>query len=230
VTKRVEELVEGVCGGGDHPLAPYLRLWCLESRQFLAFAEVHATKIRKKARFVAAGHELADLLAELAVAAHLARDRRYSLIYESHLSTGSRGPDFQVTQPNGSTFHVEVTRLRPTGDGDLAGTAARLARVLGDKSGQLPAGTPNVLAVVIPPGRNHEALVPAAIRLLDTAQTLPEEQTRGFQRTRQRLSAVALCSFSAEWSEPSVRLWTNPQARHPLKPEVAKYLAPASPG
>ena len=64
MTKRIDELVENICGSADHPIAPFLRRWCDESRPFLAFAEAHASKIRKKARLAA----LDDALAALAAA------------------------------------------------------------------------------------------------------------------------------------------------------------------
>lgn len=235
MTKHVDELVESICGASDHPLAPFLRQWCNDSRPFIAFAETHASKIRKKVRLAPLDDERADLLAELAVAAFLARDRRFTVRYEPYRATGLRGPDFQVLYKTHSSFHVEVTRLRLldlAGD-DLAGAALKLARVLCDKIGQFPPGVMNLLAVVIPPGAQSDALVPTAIRLLDgypqreTSLLPPElrlEGVRAYLRYRQRLSAIALCSFTNAWRPLNVKLWLNPQAKHPLHPDVTKYL------
>jgi hypothetical protein len=228
MTKRIDELVQSICGPGDHPLAPLLRGWAEESRLFLGFAEANATKIRKKARLAALDDALADLLAELAIAALLLRDRRFTLCYEAQRPEGGRAPDFQVGFKAHSTFHVEVTRLRPS---EGAG-AARLARVICDKSGQLPPGAMNVLAVVLPPAVSGEALAPTAVRLLDSFRQpgasptaeLRLENVQAYLRYRQRISAIALCALSEAWRPLSVWLWSNPQARHPLQPEIKRYL------
>lgn len=235
MTKRINELVQSICGVSDHPLAPFLRQWCDESRPFIAFAQTHASKIRKKARLAPLDDELTDLLAELAVAAFLVRDRRFTVLYEPYRATGLRGPDFQVVFKTHASFHVEVTRLRlldPAGD-NPAGAALKLARVLCDKIGQLPAGMTNLLAVVIPPGAESDALTPTAVRLLDSypqrevslpSPELRPEGVRVYLRQRQRLSAIALCSFTTAWRPLIVKLWLNPQAKHPLHPEVTRYL------
>lgn len=235
MTRRLDDLVTSICGAADHPLAPFLRSWCGESRAFLAFAEAHAAKIRKKARLAPQEGERNDLLAELAVAAFLLRDRRFAVVYEPFRGAGQRGPDFQVTFRTHTPFHVEVTRLRlpdaPTyGETDLA---RRLARVLGDKIGQFPAGGANLLAVFLPPGVGNETLVPAAVRLLDQAvqgeadPRAPDprpEAARAYQRGRQRLSAALLCSLAAHGGLRDVSLWFHPQAKHPLDAEIARYL------
>ena len=239
MTKRIDELVESICGTADHPVAPFLRRWCGESRPFLAFAEAHASKIRKKTRLAALDDELADLLAELATAAFLARDRRFAVIYEPRRASGLRGPDFEVVFKAHSALYVEVTRLRlpdPPGD-DLAPAALKLARAVCDKIEQLPAGAMNLLAVVVPPDAASDDLAPAAIRLLDSypqraasppAPELRQEGLRAYLRQRQRIGGIAVCSFTTGWRPLLVRLWLNPQAKHPLHPDVTKYLVRAS--
>ncbi len=238
MTKRTDDLVDTICGAAEHPLAPLLREWCGESRLFLEFAEANATKIRKKARLALSNGTLAELLAELAVAACLARDRRFTLRYEPHHATGQRAPDFEVLFRAHPGLFVEVTRLRlgdSAGD-DLAHAALRLARALLDKIGQLQPGAANLLAAIVPPGAAGDALAPAAIRLLGsyeaglTAPELRPDDVRAFVRQRQRLSAIALCSFSGAWRPLGMRLWHNPQAKHPLDPEIAKYLAQVGTG
>ncbi|BDP41123.1 hypothetical protein DAETH_10920 [Deinococcus aetherius] len=229
MTKRIDELVGLICGGEGHPLAPILRGWCESSRPWLAFAEAHAAKIRKKVRHASSGEDLGDLIAELAVAALLVRDRRFSVAYEPHRATGERGPDFGVTFRAHIPFFVEVARLRlPGGTGDdLA--ALRLARVVGDKIEQLPPGAANLLAVALPPGAAGDDLMPAALRRLDgppgQEEGSPFPGVRAYARGRHRLSAVALCSLTPGGQLVDVRLWLHPQARHPLHPEVARYLA-----
>lgn len=235
---RIDDLVALVCGGDGHPLAPLLRGWGQTSRPWLAFAEAHAAKIRKKARLASSEGELHDLIAELAVAALLVRDRRFSVVYEPHRASGGRGPDLGVTFRTHTPFHVEVTRLRPSG-GEEGRTALRLARVVGDKIGQLPPGAANLLAVALPPDMAADDPLPAALRLLSRS-TGPEgdpaspgvrpEDARAYARGHGRLSAVALCSLTPIGRPVEVRLWLNPQARHPLHPEVARFLTQAPTG
>lgn len=234
MTKRIDELVQSIAGARTHPLAPLLRRWCEESRPFLAFAETHASKIRKKAR-LASREELADLFAELAVAAFLARDRRFKVLYEPYLASGQRGPDFQVLFKTHTPFHTEVTRLRLLEAGtDDPASVLKLARVLHNKIGQFPAGAMNLLVVVVPLNAQSDDLIPAAIHLLDSypqqeaiggdVPELPPEGVRAYHQFRRRLSAIALWSFTSDWHSLHVTLWQNPQAKHPLHPDISKYL------
>lgn len=231
MTKRIDDLVIGICGAPDHPLAPLLGQWCAESRPFLEFAEAHASKIRKKARLAALNGTLADLCAELAVAALLAANRRFALRYEPLHAGGQRGPDFAARWRSHTLLYVEVTRLRLAADDP--GGALRLARAICDKIGQLPPGAMNLLVVATPPGAADAALSPAAIHLLDRA-ALPEAapelrpaDVREFQRLRPRLSAIALCPFADDWRLLAAQLWQNPQAKHPLLPEIARVVTQA---
>ena len=88
-----------------------------------------------------------------------------------------------------------------------------------------------LLAVALPSGASGNDLVPAALRLLDSPapRGLRPEAVRDFLRHRQRLSAVALCSFSADGEVMTLRLWTNPQAKHPLPPDIARFLVRVAP-
>lgn len=227
MTNRIENLILAVCGVPDHPLAAPLRRWCETSRPFLAFAEGHASKIRKKLRLAHPGDQQADLLAELAVAAWLLRDQRFVVVYEPLPPAGQRGPDFQVTFRLNSVVQVEVTRLGLPAN-DPVGAAARLARVLGDKIGQCLPGAANLLVVAVPSGVATGELVPLALRRLDQAAQggadPPPEAVRAFQRGRQKLSGVLLCTFAPDGQPEATHLWLNPQARPPLLPEIGRYL------
>lgn len=236
MTRRVDERVRELCGTADHPLAGPLRRWCQESRPFLAFAETHASKIRKKTRLAAEEGERTDLLAELALAAWLMRDRRFVVGYEPHRASGGRGPDFQVVFKTHTTLNAEMTRLRPTDPAqEGAGPALRLARALCAKVGQFPAGEMGLLVVVVPPAIADAALVPTAVRLLDAATApvavaaLSADRVRGYQRRRQHLSALLLCTLDAAGELHPAQLWLNPQARCPLHPEVHKRFLRALP-
>lgn len=234
MSRRLDELVVDLCGTAGHPLAPFLRRWCEGSPLFLDFAQAHAAKIRKKVRLASSPDEQRDLRAELGVAALLVRDRRSVVRYEPPHPVGQRGPDFEVTFKGHTAWRVEVTRLRlpeAPPEEDPAGAVRRVARLIGDKIGQCLPGGANLLAVALPSGASRNDLVPAALRLLDSPAPpgLRPEAVRDFLRHRHRLSAVALCSFSADGEVLTLRLWTNPQAKHPLPPEIARFLVRVAP-
>lgn len=236
MTKRIDDLVLLVCGAPDHPIGVHLRAWCLASRPVLEFMEAHATKLRKKVRLARSGDERADLLAELSVGMLLAQDRRFQLRYESHLVSGERGPDFEATFKGHTQVCVEVTRLRLRPE-DQHVAAGRLARVLGDKVSQCLPGKMNVLAVVLPAELQSAALGSAAVRLLTAPEPLMETG-RGwtpahlltYRRLQGRLSGVLLCSFPPEGAgnDRQVTLWENPKAKHPLLPEISRFLTLSS--
>ncbi|MPY68210.1 hypothetical protein F8S09_16260 [Deinococcus sp. SDU3-2] len=234
--RRLDELLTDLCPDPAHPLAPALRRWSQASPPFLKFAQAHAAKIRKKVRLASSEGEGRDLLAELAVAALLVADPRCAVGYEPPHPAGQRGPDFEVIFKGHTSLRVEVTRLRLPEDeeGDPVGTGAvrRVARVICDKIGQCAPGGANLLIIVVPPGAVREALVPAALRLLDgpVPSGLRPEDVREFQRHRQRLGAVALCSLSAEGQVLAAHLWTNPTAKHSLPPDFARFLLRATDG
>lgn len=226
--------------GASHPLAPLLRRWCRESPLFEGFARAHAAKIRRKVRLASQPDEPQDLRAELAVAALLVRDRRSAVRDEPPHPAGQRGPDLEVTFKGQAAWRAEVTRLRlpeaPAED-DPAGAVRRVARLIGGKIGQCrPGGANLLLVVVVPPGAARDELVPAALRLLDTSSSgaplppgLREEAVRTFLRHRPRLSAVAPCAFSADGNLQALHLWANARAKHPLPPEIARWLVRTAP-
>ncbi len=227
MTARLDQLIQDLTAGAAPPLAPLLRHWIGDSRAFLTFAEQHASKIRKKARLATHPDDLNDLLAELAVAALLLRDRRFAVQYEALRAGGGRSPDFQVRFRTQHPFNLEATRLRlPDGVPDAA---PRLARTLQDKIHQFPSSGMNVLAVVVPDLAGQEALVPRALHLLDAQAHAPTDALRAYLRGRHRLSAVALCAFGPDWRSPALRLWPLPTARHPLSPELTRALTGTPP-
>ncbi|MFC4456532.1 hypothetical protein [Deinococcus sonorensis] len=217
-----ERLVQDLCGSTEHPLATSLREWCT-SRPFLSFAGAHASKLRKKVREAANSEQQADLQAELQVAAWLLRSGGASLIYEPLKSGGGRGPDFALVLPNKSLVYVEVARLR-AGPQD---PVYKLARVLADKVGQLPAGAAGVLAAVLPMDTPASALAPDAMRLLartaqgDPLLGVPLERARTFERLRVRLSGVLLFGTG---EGPPVTFWPHGGAAHPVSPAAQRVL------
>ncbi|WP_168734652.1 hypothetical protein [Deinococcus sp. KSM4-11] len=221
---RLDALVLDVCGSDDHPLAVRLRAWLAGSRAFGPFVEANLSKVRRKVRQASGMEELADVAAELAVAAWLLRERRWTLEYEPLAATGGRGPDFRVAAPDGTgAFYVEVARLRPAREGIGSPLPVRLARVLADKVGQLPAGAVNVLAVALPAGEAGRDLLTGALHLLDEAAAglQPGLDGRAFARGRFRLGAVLLAHLEGE---PQTELAALPGARHPIPTELARRV------
>lgn len=231
MTKRIDALVQDICAGAHPLLADWLGQTCGRSRPFLAFAEAHASKIRKKVRLLGTEEDRQDLLAELAVAACFLQDPRFAVLYESRRAPGQRSPDLEVVFRTHTSLLVEVTRMRLAGDSERL--ERRAARLLADKISQFPAGIINLLVVVLPPGTANDTLIPAALRMLDGVSgregseggaLLRLERVKAFQRARQRLSGVALWSFTPEWQPEQVKVWVNPQARHACPPEIVRFL------
>ena len=218
-----DRLVQQVCRTPGHPLALPLRAWCAESRPFLAFAEANVTKLRKKVREAAAEGQQADLHAELLVAAWLLRSGSGDLTYEPLKAGGGRGSDFALRLTNGSIVYVEVARLR----GSDQQAVDRLARVLSEKAGQLPAGAVCILAAVLPTAVPATEVLPAVLRRLARAAQgealpgVPPEKARAFERVRTRLSAVLLFSSG---QPPDVTLWVHGGAAHPPSPAALRAL------
>jgi hypothetical protein len=231
MTRRVEDLVQLICGSPEHPLTAVLRQWCLASRPVLEFAEAHATKLRKKVRLARSGEECDDLLAELAIGNLLAQDRKFQVQYEPQPLIGTRGPDFRATYKGHTQVYVEVTRLRLLPD-DPARAAFKLARLLCDKVTQCVSGGINVLTVVVPAELQTVGLVPAAVQLLHTPQQTTDAVINSsaarlstYRRLQSRLSGILLCSLTPEGRSLTAVYWENPQARRPLPSEIARLLA-----
>ena len=228
MTKRIDTLLHTLRAPPDSLPERQIRRWCEASRPFLAFAEEHATKIRRKVRQAGTPDETLALLGELAVAAAFLSDARFGVRYEPQKAGGERSPDLQAVFKGHTVLNVEVTRLRGAGALDEAGLALRLARVLCDKIGQFPGGALNLLLILLPEGVT--APVAEAVRLLDRfpdgpgAAVLRAEGVTAFRRGRPRLGAVA----TAEWSEAGGlrvgELWLNRQARQPLPPELLRVV------
>ena len=222
VMGRVDSVLEDVCRSPGHPLETRLRGWMQASRTFTAFVEANASKVRRKLR-VTDPAALADVDTELAVAAWLLRERRWTLVYEPLAASGGRGPDVRVAAPDGSgAFFVEVTRLRG------GAVPLTLARSLADKVGQLPAGAVTVLAAVLPPGVEGPEMLSQALRLLEqavhtTGETLGSLDGRAFALGRHRLGAVLVGSLDAAGTLHTT-LYPLSGARHPLPPETARRL------
>ena len=209
---RLATLTEFLLDGTEDPLAVELAEWLDGSPRFLAFAEAHRAKIRKKLRGATDPEARRDVRAELRCAHLLLGDRRIELAFEAY-GSGNPGPDFTVTRGS-ERLNLEVTRLRGApGDVGYNGLLAKLR--------QLPPSAANAVVLAIE-GVDADAYdITAAVRVLRTRADAKDEAffaargfdgTRGFYERFLRLGAVIV------WADDGVgaaraSVWTNPSAR-----------------
>ncbi len=222
-------LLEGVDSACGRALWEDLADWVQWRRRFEELLDANRDKVRKKLRSAAGDDALLDVRAELLVASLLSVDRRFVVQFEAY-GSGRRGPDLSVTFREHQRFNVEVTRLRPW-DGEAA---PRLQAVLLAKPRQLPAGVPNVLAVVVPHGASLASDdVAAAAKHLQQLADRKEEAAftrRGYKDARDYLAYFArLSGVLVTGSAQEVRtVWLNPQGRHQLPRDALAALTGAS--
>lgn len=214
-TSRVEQLLGYLCDGLEPAAAeqcgPKLGDWLDGSKRFLAFAEAHRDKIRRKLRVATEPGARDDVLAELEAAFLLLADRRIALEFEAY-GSGRRGPDFSVTFRASHLFNLEVTRPRISSDG----AEAVIARAVLAKVRQFPTGVANALLIATPLAQSLEQLTETMRTLKQRADggDAPYFSSRGltldeFQSHYRRMSVV----FVASDARPGVFAWTNPEAR-----------------
>src|SRR5438270_915836 len=160
-SKRTDELVGYVASGCRPSLQIELRNWIDANSRFADFVAANRDKIRKKLRSASTEDGRLDVRAELLVASRVLADRRFEVGFEMY---GSRqaAPDLSVTYRSNQRFNLEVTRLRSATEAD----PRRLASVIAAKARQLPAETPNALAIVASTCSVSEDDLSAAIKLV----------------------------------------------------------------
>jgi hypothetical protein len=229
------------------PLAVQFAHWVQASPRFRAFAETYRDKIRKKARGITEAEGYRDLQAELATAYFLVLERRFLVEYEKYGVGKQRGPDFSITYKTHIRFDVEVTRLRGLRGGQTGAALepGKLVNTLCAKLEQLPPSMINVLVLAAGPelakdapysgddpstgsGQALASGLRSAVTLLQERAERKDDEffirrgflgARDFLRHYSRLSAIRLITPDA----PPV-LWLQPQARHPLPPDLATLL------
>jgi hypothetical protein len=229
------------------PLAVQFAHWVQASPRFRAFAETYRDKIRKKVRAITEAEGYRDLQAELATAYFLVLERRFVVEYEKYGLGKQRGPDFSITYKTHIRFDVEVTRLREVHGAQAREARAvvepgKLANTLCVKLVQLPPSMINILVLAAddapytysvedPSTGSGQALASglrSALTLLQARAERKDDEfftrrgflgARDFHRHYSRLSAIRLVTPDAP---PVLRL--QPQARHPLPPDLATLL------
>lgn len=217
----LDDLLAAIFDGRDRALYDEFAEWARESRRFRAFAVTYQSKIRAKLRNARDDGGMSDLRAELAAAARLLRDDRFTLEYEKYLADRRRGPDLTVTFRGHTPFNVEVRRFRAEPDEDAAARHARLAAVLCDKVGQMPPSIVNLLWLD-DEGELEIAGVEETAAALRRAAERKDEAAftrRGFESAADFLRQFARLGGVALPRPGEVDLWLNPTARH--KPPAA---------
>lgn len=223
-----DALLDEIFDGRRTALAVEFEAWLRQSRRFQAFATTYRAKIRAKLRNAQDEGSLLDVRAELAAAAQLLRDERFTLEYETYAAVKQRGPDFTVTFRTHTRFNVEIRRLRAVelADGDEEAGAARLMSVLLDKVGQMPPSIVNFLWLWAGPETSEPDLIRAATTLRQLAERKTEElfTRRGFESAADFLGRYRRLSGVMMPQSEEIILWLNPVARHPAPPDLVNAL------
>jgi hypothetical protein len=223
-----DELLDYIFDGQKPELYPDFEGWLRGSRRFAAFAETYRGKIRAKLKNARDEGGLKDVRAELAIAALLLREERFTLEYEQYAAAKQRGPDFTVTFKTHTPFNVEVRRMRGVelDEGDIEAHTGKLMAVLGDKVGQMPPSIINLLWLLAGQEIPEADLIRATTTLRQLAEGKAEafftrrgfESAADFLKRYQRLSGIVL----RQSGENAV--WLNPLARHKTPPEIVTAI------
>jgi hypothetical protein len=225
----LDDLLDAIFDDAQSALYSEFAGWVRGSRRFKAFAVQYRAKIRAKLKNARDDGSMSDVRAELATAALLLRDERFSLEYEKYAASKQRGPDFAVTFKTHTPFNVEVRRIRGAelDDGDPEARIGKLMAVVCDKVGQMPPSSINLLWLVAVREVSETDLNRTVTRLRQLAENKAEEyftrrgfeSAAGFLKQYRQLSAIAL-----RQSGSPLIVWLNPLARHKVPPELVTAL------
>lgn len=151
-------------------------------------------------------------------AAILLRQDRFAVEYEHYAATKQRGPDFTVTFKTHTLFNVEVRRL--------PSDPSRLAPIVCEKIGQLPASIINVLWLTGEGGTTIEDLQLAIVQLRQATEAKDEPyfQRHGFSNAADFAKRFPRLSGCLLRQNGTSVLWLNPQARHAIPSDLASAL------
>src|SRR5690349_18653023 len=93
----LDDLLNDIFDGKKSALYAEFEGWLKGSRRFKAFATLYRAKIRAKLKNVRDEGGMKDVRAEIATAALLLHEERFTLEYEKYAALKQRGPDFTVT-------------------------------------------------------------------------------------------------------------------------------------
>lgn len=238
----INELLAQLLGADPHQLAPVFGQWVGASRRFRAFVECYQTKIRAKLRTAGDDDALQDLLFELEIARWLLQEKRFQLAYEPQPVRTAPGPDFTVTFTTKTSFHVEVTRIRPPAPTERATASSstldpqKLLHVILSKLTQIKTGA-NLLLIGLPPDAITDINLDEVMKQMK--QRITGNDATFLARSRLRttgeffkqvhaLSGILLYGVtpatSGAASVTAPLLWLNKEARYPLVAQVQTCL------
>lgn len=213
--------------------------WLRASRRLRAFVEGNRTKIRAKLKSARDEAGLLDVRAELAAAAALLSDERFTLAYETYAAGKRGGPDFTLVFKAHVRCNVEVRRIRTieasadidpestteNGTENGAVAAAKLAAVLCDKLRQMPPSNVNFLWLAADGSWDVKEVVAATALLRGHAERKDEVYfaRRGFATVGAFLRQYGQMSGVVLW-QGAAALWLNPHARHKPPAELVAAL------
>lgn len=223
----LDDLLDSIFNGTNPALRAELATWIRESRRFRAFAASYQSKIRAKLKNAPGDEGLLDLRAELQTAAHLLREKRFTLEYETYAASKHRGPDFTVMFKTHTPFNVEVRRVRSVElDYDARARTGKLMAVLSDKAGQMPPSIVNLLWLTAERDIAPDDLTRAAAALLRLAESKTEDffTRRGFESASSFLKQYSHLSGIVLHQPGENRVWLNGLARHKAPPAIVTAL------
>jgi hypothetical protein len=223
-----DELLDYIFDGQKPELYSEFEGWLRGSRRFMTFAETYRGKIRAKLKNARDEGGLQDVRAELAIAALLLREERFTLEYERYAAAKQRGPDFTVTFKTHTPFNVEVRRIRGVelDEGDADARMNKLVAVLVDKVRQMPPSIINLLWLLAEAEIAETDLARAAATLRQLAEGKAEEffTRRGYESAAEFLKRYQRVSGIVLRQSGEIFLWLSPLARHKAPPEIVAAL------
>jgi hypothetical protein len=217
----LDDLLDYIFDNKKTPLYAEFGGWVRGSRRFKMFATTHRDKIRAKLRNVRTESGMQDLRAELATAALLLREDRFTLEYEKYAAAKQRGPDFTVTFKTHTPFNVEVRRLRGDEDAHLT----KLMAIVCDKVGQMPPSIINLLWLMAECEIPEADLIHAVTTLRQRAESKTDDFVKrcGFESTAFLKQYSHLSGIVLRQTDKTV-FWSNSLARHKAPPDIVNAI------
>jgi hypothetical protein len=218
----INDLLDDIFDGNKPALYAELEGWIRASRRYKAFVVDYRNKIRAKLRSVRDEDQMKEVRAELATAATLLREKRFTLEYEKYAASKLRGPDFTVTFKTHTPFNVEVRHIHSVENEDSEARIDKLKAIVCEKVGQMPPSIVNLLWLV----DEREISKAELIHVVTTVRQLAERKDEDFFTQRRFDSANHFLKQFRQLSGIVLNqagenvLWLNALARHKTPPQI----------
>ncbi|MCI0713476.1 MAG: hypothetical protein L0154_25185 [Chloroflexi bacterium] len=222
----LDDVLNDIFDGKTPALYAEVDGWMRESRRFKAFVLDHHTKIRAKLRSARDADSMKEVRAELATAALLLREKRFTLEYEKYAAAKQRGPDFTVMFKTHTPFNVEVRHIHSVESDEPAARTDKLIAVVCEKVGQMPPSIVNLLWLV----DEREIAEADLIQTVTTLRNLAERKEEDFFTLRRFDNAAHFLKQFRQLSGIVLRqsganvVWLNTLARHQTPPDIVKAI------